>query len=105
MRLAATALAGLLALSVGSYGLPSHAQSRNCGERERIVDLLGSTYGEFRQSIGLAANNQVMEVFANVESGSWTITVTLPSGIACLIASGMAYEDIREAPAPMGEPG
>jgi hypothetical protein len=92
------------AIIIGAlFASPALAQSRNCAERERVIERLGGTFGESRQSIGLAANNQVMEVFANLESGSWTVTVTLPSGMTCLIASGMAYENIP--PAPMGERG
>jgi hypothetical protein len=91
----------LIALSAAT-AFPVAAQSRNCAERERVVERLSDTYGESRQSIGLAANNQVMEVFANLESGSWTVTVTLPSGITCLIASGMAYEDTDDTLTPTG---
>jgi hypothetical protein len=81
---------------------PAAAQTSNCAERDMVVERLAGTYGESRQSIGLAANNQVMEVFANLESGSWTVTVTLPSGMTCLIASGMAFEELEEPLTPTG---
>ena len=36
------------------------------------------------------------------ESGSWTITVTMPTGMTCLMASGQSYEALAEAlPAPV----
>jgi hypothetical protein len=89
-------------LALAATAIPATAQSRNCAERERVVERLSGTYGESRQSIGLAANNQVMEVFANLESGSWTVTVTLPTGLTCLIASGMAFEVVEEALTPTG---
>ena len=57
-----------------------------------------------RQSIGIAANNAVMEVFVNLEGGSWTITVTMTNGITCLVASGQAFENVVEAQAPKGDP-
>ena len=97
-RLPLIPLAASLAVAV----LPAAAQTRNCAEREHVVERLAGTYGESRQSIGLAANNQVMEVFANLESGSWTVTVTLPSGLTCLIASGMAFEELEEPLTPTG---
>jgi hypothetical protein len=81
---------------------PAAAQTGNCAERAHVVERLAGTYGESRQSIGLAANNQVMEVFANLESGSWTVTVTLPSGLTCLVASGMAFEVLEEPLTPTG---
>ncbi|OUS22501.1 hypothetical protein [Litorivita pollutaquae] len=74
------------------------AQTRqSCGPREVVVERLASGYGETRQSIGLGTNNQLVEVFASDESGTWTITVTMPSGITCLVASGQAFEELAEA--------
>ena len=75
----------------------SEAQQRNCGPREVVVDRLADGYGETRQSMGLGANNAVIEVFASEETGSWTITVTTPNGLTCLVASGQANEGLAEA--------
>lgn len=72
-------------------------QARNCGPRDLVVTRLAEGYGETRQSMGLGANNSVIEVFASEESGTWTITVTTPNGLTCLVASGQAYETLAEA--------
>jgi hypothetical protein len=78
--------------------LQASAQSRrNCAPREVVVTRLAEGYGETRQSIGLGANNAVVEVFASDETGSWTITVTSPGGVTCLVASGQAFEELVEA--------
>lgn len=63
-----------------------------CAERAKVVERLTSNYGETVQSMGLGANNGMMEVFASEETGTWTITVTMPNGQTCLIASGQAFE-------------
>lgn len=77
---------------------PALGQSlRNCGPREAIVQRLTQAYGETRQSVGLGKNNDLVEVFASADSGSWTITVTKPSGLTCLVASGQAFETLAEA--------
>ncbi|MEM6374359.1 MAG: hypothetical protein AAF727_16505 [Pseudomonadota bacterium] len=76
----------------------AHAQqARNCGPRDLVLSRLAEGYGETRQSMGLGANNSVIEVFASDESGSWTITVTSPNGVTCLVASGQAFEELAEA--------
>lgn len=83
------------------------AQTRNnCALRIAVVERLTETYGETRQSIGLATNNTVVEVFASDESGSWTITVTNPQGVTCLVAAGRSFEALDEEPTPamLGEP-
>lgn len=95
----------LLTLSLGFGAMllatqHAFAQGRNCGERELVVTRLAEAYGETRQSIGLGANNAVVEVFASDATGSWTIIVTMPSGMTCLVASGMAYEELTEELSP-----
>ena len=89
------ALAGLLAM-------PAVAQSGPCAPRETVVQRLAEAYGETRQSMGLGANNAVVEVFASPASGSWTITMTGTNGITCLIAAGRAYEAVAESPPAPG---
>lgn len=69
----------------------------NCAPRDTVVERLASKYGESRQSMGLGANNAVVEVFASPETGTWTITVTSVHGMTCLVASGQAFEALAEA--------
>jgi len=74
------------------------AQARgNCAPRDAVIERLAERYGETRQSVGLGANNAVVEVFASDETGSWTITVTSPNGLTCLVASGQSFEEVAEA--------
>ncbi len=80
------------------------AQQSQCGDRGRVIEHLATTYGESRQSIGLAANNAVVEVFASDATGTWTITVTMPTGQTCLVASGQAYEATPDELTPVGAP-
>ncbi len=89
-----------LALSLGvgamllatQHAFAQQQPNRNCAARDQVVERLSSAYGESRQSIGLAPNNSVVEVFASLETGTWTITVTTPNGTTCLVASGQAFE-------------
>jgi len=69
-----------------------------------VVNTLAQKYGETRRSIGLAANNTVMELYASAETGSWTIAVTTPDGMTCLMASGQGYEPVAEKMPAKGDP-
>ena len=80
---------------------PVTAQS-NCSPRDQVVERLASKYGESRQSIGMAPKGRVVEVYASLETGTWTITVTMPNGITCLVASGQSFENLDEAVEPAG---
>lgn len=95
-----------MSLGFGTVVAPVQAEAqsgRNCGLRDLVVERLAIKYGESRQSIGLGANNQVVEVFASLETGTWTITVTTPSGMTCLVASGQSFETLSEAAVMPGE--
>ncbi len=95
------ALTAAAALYIASTTDAAAQNARNCGPRAVVVDRLADGYGESRQSMGLGANNSVIEVFASAETGTWTITVTTPNGVTCLVASGQAFEELAEAlPAP-----
>ncbi len=74
-----------------------NAQTRNCAAHEAVVERLAARYGESRQSIGLGTDNSVIEVFASLETGSWTITVTKPGGPTCLVAAGQSFQQVSEA--------
>ncbi len=82
--------------------LGANAQGQNCGNRDLVVERLTGKYGESRQSIGMAPQGRVVEVYASHETGTWTITVTMPNGITCLVASGQSFEELDEPVAPAG---
>ena len=95
-----------LSLGVGAMLLATqHAfaqTNRNCAPRAAVINRLATHYGETRQSMGLGENNAVVEVFASLETGTWTITVTAASGTMCIIAAGQAFETWAKVPAVAG---
>ena len=76
------------------------AQTSNCAPRADALRRLTETYGETRRGIGMVQQGAVMEVFASDDTGTWTITVTMPDGMTCLVAAGEAYEVLAEALPP-----
>lgn len=79
------------------------AAALQCGKRDVITITLAERYGESRRAIGLAQNGVVMELYA-AQSGSWTITITRPDGITCLVAAGDNFQSLAEALPPPGDP-
>ncbi len=87
-------LATLVGAALTLATLPANAQSPDtCGPRGPLVERLSARFGETRRGIGLGTRNTIVEVFASEASGSWTVTVTMPDGRMCLVASGQAWED------------
>lgn len=99
-RLLPALILGLAALAPTSGTGQAQTSGGKCAERAKVLEHLGTRYGETRQSIGIASNNSVIEVFASAETGTWTITVTLPTGMTCLVASGEAFERLEDEMLP-----
>ena len=96
IRLAAT----FLVLSAGMAA----AQSAQCSDHDQIERMLAQNWGESRQSVALDAADSMVELFASAETGTWTLTVTQPGGPTCMIASGHAFEMVKE-PLPVLDEG
>ena len=90
----------LLCLLAALVPAPSPAQSPAagaiCGERAALVARLRDNYGETRRGYGLQRGTSVVEVFASEETGSWTILLTSPDGVACLMAAGEHWAPVAE---------
>jgi hypothetical protein len=66
-------------------GTPTVAQQNdNCAERNVIVINLAEKYGE-----------SVLEMHANVETGTWTALHTMPSGMSCIVATGGGWASVK----------
>ena len=84
--MAAAALTGLAA------GTAS-AQQMVCGERQHLVKHLGAAYSEAPANLGLDATGSLLEVLTS-EKGTWTILVTDPHGVTCVVAAGENWENL-----------
>jgi hypothetical protein len=90
----------LFALSLGFGGVILATQIAHsdpqCDSREAVTALLADRYGETPRAVGLAGAAAVMELFASDVTGTWSITMSLPDGRMCLMASGDGYEAVSE---------
>ncbi|MEQ8196007.1 MAG: hypothetical protein RIB59_16120 [Rhodospirillales bacterium] len=78
-------IAGLLVLTLL---LPSTGAAQTaCENRDKIAKTLKKDYAEMPVSAGLDNAGRMIEVFAS-DKGSWTILMTMPSGVSCLLATG-----------------
>lgn len=92
-----------LALLLPALIAASPAAALQCGQRDAVTITLAERYGESRRAIGLAQNGVVMELYA-APSGSWTITITRPDSMTCLVAAGENFQSLVEALPPPGDP-
>ncbi len=87
-------VAGLAAVfSVGVFTSAHAAEKLVCENRSDIIAGLASTYAEAPVSMGFTEQGTVLEILAGPD-GNWTMIETLPSGKACLVASGQMWQGI-----------
>lgn len=77
--------------------LPSTARSQPapsppvCDRHEVLIDHLAARYDEVPLAMGLVVDGTVLEVLVS-PSGTWSLLVTLPSGLTCLLRAGSYWE-------------
>jgi len=87
-----TILAVTAAVTAAGISLPATAAAQmRCGERETVIAQLRDRYGETQRSAGFQEGRGIVEIYANEDSGSWTILLTTPEGVSCLMAAGEAW--------------
>ena len=74
-----------------------------CSPRPEQVRMLSERWGESRIAMALDPRG-ILEIFANVRTETWTVAITGPDGVMCLIASGMYWTDAPGATGLEGEP-
>ncbi len=87
-----TAILGTLFIGWGAFSSSAQAQAL-CEERDAIVASLEKTYSEAPVSMGLGSNGAIIEVFAS-PSGSFTIILTRPNGLTCVMSAGELWENL-----------
>lgn len=66
----------------------------NCSTRANVLRHLASKYSESPIGLGVAANGGVLELLTSSEGNTWTIIVTMPNGLSCMIAAGQGWQQI-----------
>lgn len=92
MRLRNTAI--LVALVIASWlAAPTALAQSVCSSHKMVAENLQKGYAETPVSMGVTVGGAVIEVFASPD-GSWTLVITQPNGVTCLIAAGKDWETL-----------
>jgi len=94
----------LLALT-GCISGPVQAQNfLRCAVRDTAISGLARDYGETQIARGLSEDGNLVEIFVSEQTGSWTIVVTAPGGLACGLESGGEFEFLFDDLPVVGDP-
>ena len=80
------------ALVTAGLALPAAAEQQVCGKRADVIKQLSVKYSEAPAAMGLSSDGGVLEVLASADGNTWTIIVTQPDGLSCMVAAGEYWE-------------
>ena len=92
MRFFTSSILGVLLIGSSFISTAAAAQPV-CGTHGTVSENLKNVYAEAPVSIGVTTSGAVIEVFAS-EKGTWTLVLTQPNGLSCLIAAGLDWESL-----------
>ncbi|MAO00188.1 hypothetical protein [uncultured Roseovarius sp.] len=71
----------------------THVQTMTCLPRADLIEHLEERYSEHLAGGGLQSAQQLLEIWASDQTGSFTVFVTRPDGLSCVIATGQNWQD------------
>ncbi len=70
---------------------PPPVQPTVCRPRNDVLALLATKYGEAQVAVGVTTRGNLVEVLTTSDGRTWTIILTTPQGLSCLVASGEGW--------------
>lgn len=87
-------------LVILSVFLSSSATAQTgCQTRNTVLSYLKKDHKEAVVAVGLTNDGKLVEFVASNKGKTWTLIVTTPDGISCLITAGQDWTIIRPMPA------
>lgn len=71
---------------------PAEAQMM-CGQRADIIQSIDQKYKERPAAFGLSGDKMMIELYTS-EKGTWTMLMTRPGGVSCIMAVGQSWENL-----------
>lgn len=76
-----------------------------CGSFGRVSEYLSGDFKEAPVVLGLRQDGSLFQVFASADGATWTVVITAPSGLSCIVADGEKLEFVPfVAPETAGNP-
>jgi len=87
----------LSAVIILSLTLFSEVQgSRVCAPRDSLIKQIEEKWGEKKIMMAITDTGNLLEIFVNINKGTWTMIETLPSLIkrSCVVGVGDSFEGL-----------
>src|SRR3546814_17913127 len=67
-----------------------------CDQRESVLQVLQQKYKEQPIALGVTHNGGLVEVLTTGNGNTWSIIVTTPHGMYCLVAAGDGWQAMQQ---------
>lgn len=78
----------ILMLATQSHAAQAEAA---CGPKQAMMNALTTEFGEIPFATGVSLNKSV-KLFGNPQTGTWSLVLITPEGVACIVAAGEGLE-------------
>ena len=88
----------ILALSAGLAIVSTSAVAAQpqCDQRDSVLQVLQQKYKEQPIALGVTHNGGLVEVLTTGNGNTWSIIVTTPQGMSCLVAAGEGWKAMQQ---------
>ena len=88
----------ILALSAGLALVSTGAATAQpqCDQRDSVLQVLAQKYKETPVALGVTHNGGLVEVLTTGTGNTWSIIVTTPQGMSCLVAAGEGWKAMQQ---------
>jgi len=89
------AFATALLLGVVAAGSAARADQAPtaCGPHTDVIKALGDKFHEKQSATALTSAGTLLEVLTASDGATWTIIVSRPDGLSCVVAAGQNWQD------------
>lgn len=63
-----------------------------CNTRDSVIQQLADKYKESRVALGVTHNGGLIEILSTDTGKTWSIIITSPQGMSCLVAAGEGFK-------------
>ena len=96
-RVRATAVAkfsAVLLLGAVAVSHPAAAQTLvACGPHPDVIKALGDRFHETQAATAMTSAGTLLEVLTANDGSTWTIIVSRPDGLSCVVAAGQNWQE------------
>ncbi len=85
-------LIALFAYWLALFTAPLFAAPAQCAPRDEVTGQLALTYSETPFGIGVVGPAAVMEIWISPDGATWSVLITRPDGVSCLIGAGTNFQ-------------